>query len=123
MNSEMKGKLKRQRAPSAVEYKLETESINYQLEMEEEVIMHQLGLDRFLSVVAWNNNDPTVVAEVIENLDGLTYESILNRKKIRIFQKDWRRQVQSMFYLTPHRRDVKITFVPAKVNLPHFFLQ
>lgn len=121
MNSEMKGKLKRQRAPSAVEYKLETGAVNYQLEMEEEVLMQQLGLDRFLSVVAWDNNNPTVVAEVIENLDGLTYESILNGRKIRIFQEDWRRQVQSMFYLTPHRRDVETTPVPAKVSLTTLF--
>lgn len=56
--------------------------------MEEEIVMHQLGLDRFFSVVAWNKNNSTVVAEVIENMDGVTYESILNEKKIRIFQED-----------------------------------
>ena len=91
--------------------------------MEEEIVMHQLGLDRFFSVVAWNKNNSTVMAEVIENMDGVTYESILNEKKIRIFQEDWRRQVQSMFSLIPHRRDVKTTPVPAKVNIPHCFLQ
>lgn len=42
--------------------------INYELEIEEEKLMQQLGLDRFLSVVAWDNNKPTVVAEVIEKL-------------------------------------------------------
>jgi hypothetical protein len=33
MNSEMEGKLKRQRAPSAVEYKLEIGAVNYHIKV------------------------------------------------------------------------------------------
>lgn len=71
-----------------VEYKLEAGAINYQLEIEEEILMQQLELDHFLLIVAWDSNNPTLMAEVIENVDNLTYESILNKKKIRIFQDD-----------------------------------
>ena len=121
MDSEMKWNLKSQKTASEVEYKLETWAINYQLEMEEEILMQQLGLDRFLLVVAWYIDNLTVAAGVIDNFESLIHESMLNGKNIRIFQENKRRQIQSMFYLTPQQRDVETTAVLAKMNLIQLF--
>lgn len=84
--------------------------------------MQQIGLDRLLAVVAWDHNNPTVVAEVIESLEGTTYELQLNGTVIEIFQEDGRQQIQSMFYLTPYQRDVETTPILAKVSLSTLFL-
>ena len=121
MDSEMKWNLKSQKTASEVQYKLETWAINYQLEMEEEILMQQLGLDRFLLVVAWYIDNLTVAAGVIDNFESLIHESMLNGKNIRIFQENKRRQIQSMFYLTPQQRDVETTAVLAKMNLIQLF--
>lgn len=113
--------MKSQKTTSEVEYKLETWAVNYQLEMEEEILMQQLGLDRFLLVVAWYIDNLTVAARVIDNFESLIHESMLNGKNIRIFQENKRRQIQSMFYLTPQQRDVETTAVLAKMNLIQLF--
>lgn len=113
--------MKSQKTASEVEYKLETWAVNYQLEMEEEILMQQLGLDRFLLVVAWYIDNLTVAAGVIDNFESLIHESMLNGKNIRIFQENKRRQIQSMFYLTPQQRDVETTAVLAKMNLIQLF--
>lgn len=84
----LKGKQNRQRAASVVEYRLEAGAVDYQFEMEEEILMQHIGLDRFLSVVSWDHNNPRVVAEVIEHLEGTTYESRLNGRVIKKFQED-----------------------------------
>lgn len=89
--------------------------------MEEEILMQQLGLDRFLLVVAWYIDNLTVAAGVIDNFESLIHESMLNGKNIRIFQENKRRQIQSMFYLTPQQRDVETTAVLAKMNLIQLF--
>lgn len=120
MNNKM-SKLKRQGAASLVEYRVEAGVVDYQFELKEEILMQKIGLDRFLSVVSWSHNHPGVVAEVIEHLEGTTYESCLNGRMIKIFQDDWRRQIQSMFYLTPYQRDVESLPVPEKVSLSTLF--
>lgn len=53
-----------------MEYRLEAGAVDYQFELDEEILMQQIGLDRFLSVVSWDHNNPGVVAEVIEHLEG-----------------------------------------------------
>lgn len=104
--STMKGKAKRVRSASEITYQRELGVIKYKFSLEEETLVQQLGLDRFLSVVTWGVNNPEVMAEVVEGLEITTFETQLNGRKVNIFNMDWRVQMQSVFYLTPHQRNM-----------------
>lgn len=71
----MKGKNKSVRAASDFIYHRELWAIKYKFPMEKEVIMQQLSLDKFLSVVTWGVNNPGVVAQVIEGLEMDIFET------------------------------------------------
>lgn len=117
----MKDKAKRVRSASQITYQKELGVIKYKFSIEEETLVQQLGLDRFLSVVTWGVNNPEVMAEVVEGLDMATFETQLNGSKVHIFNTDWRVQMQSIFYLTPHQRNVDATDSSNQVNIQKLF--
>lgn len=117
----MKGKMKRVRTASDFVYQKELGTIKYKFSTEEEILIQQLGLDRFLTVVTWGVNSPEVMAQVVEELTVATFETQLNGKQVNIFQKDWKIQMQSMFYLTLHQRDIDATNATHKMSIQQLF--
>ena len=85
------------------------EVIKYNFSLEEEVLMHQLDLDRFLLVVTWVVNNLEVMAQVIEGITLDTFETRSMERKSIFFQNKWKVQMQSMFYHTPHQYNINAT--------------
>ena len=74
----MKGKAKIMRSAADIVYKKQLRVLKYKFSMEEEVLMQQLGLDRFLSIVTWGVNNPEVMAEVVKGF-SLKFNSIARK--------------------------------------------
>ena len=76
------------RAFENVVFSTEMATLDFKPTREEEIFLQLIGLDRFVTRVAWKIVNIPIIQEVITNLNLDTMESVLNGQPFPIFAKD-----------------------------------
>ena len=94
-----KGKSVMTRSIDEIVFNTDMAALDYEPSREEETFLQLIGLDRFVTRVTWEILNPSVMQEVITNLDVETMHTKLNGNIIPIFGKAWRQKMRAVFYL------------------------
>lgn len=77
--------------------------INYKLTLEETKFLKALHLEAFITSVSWGVLHTQLVKEAIASLEPTTLQSTVKGESMAIIAKNWRKQFQQVFHLTPTR--------------------